>query len=99
MTRTKPVPPYEVIRVGVVPAAVQPDHDHVNYVVTADPDGGETRWPIDEVISAIRAGETFATVVKTGRGSFVTIDTCPTCRLMTLVVDRSLVRTVRTAQP
>jgi hypothetical protein len=95
---SKQVPPYEVSRIGVAPAENQPDHDHVKYVETQDPDGGLTRWSMDQISAAIRSGERFATIVKTGRGreSYVTIDPCPTCRLMTLQVDRKLVTISRT---
>ena len=93
---SKPAPPYVVSRIGVAPAESQPDHDHVKYVETQDPDGGATRWSVEQLSAAIRSGERFATIVKTGRESYVTIDPCPKCRLMTLHVDRGLVPTTRT---
>lgn len=93
---TKPVPPYVVSRIHVAPAENQPDHDHVKFVETQDPDGGLTRWSLEQISAAIRAGERFATIVKTGRESYATIDPCPTCGLMTLRVERGLVPTSRT---
>ena len=92
----KQVPPYEVSRIRVAPAENQPDHDHVKIVETQDPDGGLTRWSTEQIAAAIRAGERFATIVKAGRESYVTIDPCPTCGHMSLQVDRSLVATSRT---
>jgi hypothetical protein len=96
MNQRKPLPPYEVSRIGVTAAESRPDHDHVKYVETLDPDGGRTRWSIEQIIAAIRSGERFATIVKPGRESYVTIDPCPKCRLMTIQVDRGLVPTSRT---
>ena len=94
MNRAKPLPPYEVSRIGLAPAESRPDHDHVKYVETQDPDGGRTRWSMEQIIAAIRSGERFATIVKPE--SYVTIDPCPKCRLMTIQVERGLVPTSRT---
>jgi hypothetical protein len=98
MHREKPLPPYEVTRIGLAAAETRPDHDHVKFVETQDPDGGSTRWSVEQISAAIRSGERFATIVKTGSGreSYVTIDPCPNCDLMTVQVDRGLVTISRT---
>ena len=71
-------PPYEVVKVRYAEASE--GHEHVEYVETRDPDGGETRWAWAEVVSAIRGGERFVlidggTEAKTILGESV----CPAC--------------------
>jgi hypothetical protein len=54
------VPPYEVRCVELM-AAGGDGHQHVVAIGTTDPDGGETRWQLADVLSALRDGEQFIT--------------------------------------
>jgi hypothetical protein len=77
------VPPYEVL--DVLYAALSDGHEHVEHVVTRDPDGGETRWAWVEVVGAVRAGERF--VITGGNAQTETVlepSVCPVCPAATL---------------
>jgi hypothetical protein len=52
------VPPYHVLCVETDDDAGE-GHNHVSVVDTRDPDGGQTRWTIGQVIAAVRDGERF----------------------------------------
>ena len=60
-------------------------HEHVAYVDTLDPDGGQTRWSAVELINAIRAGERFVVTIG-GVPTAATLEPsiCPVCPLITL---------------
>lgn len=60
-------------------------HEHVAFVDTLDPDGGQTRWSAVELINAIRAGERFVVMIG-GAPSGATLQPsiCPVCPLITL---------------
>ena len=60
-------------------------HEHVAYVDTLDPDGGQTRWSAVDLISAIRAGERFVVTIG-GVATAATLEPsiCPVCPLVTL---------------
>lgn len=55
------MPPYEVRCVEVAEAGAD-GHEHVVAIGTTDPDGGETRWPLRDVLSALQGGERFITL-------------------------------------
>ena len=77
------VPPYEVVDVAY--AALPGGHEHVEHVVTQDPDGGETRWAWAEVVGAMHAGERF--VITGGveqAGTVLEPSVCPVCPAATL---------------
>jgi hypothetical protein len=57
---TSELPPY-VIRCVELMAAGGDGHQHVVAIGTTDPDGGETRWRLDDVLSALRDDEQFMT--------------------------------------
>jgi hypothetical protein len=81
--RTDDMPPYEVVDVHY--ADVPGGHEHVAYVETSDPDGGETRWTQAEILAAVRQGERFVLT----QGGVVTdttleVATCPACPQPTL---------------
>ena len=77
------VPPYEVVNVGYT--AVSDGHEHVEYVETQDPDGGETRWAWLEVVGAIRAGERFVVIGENRQAETVLEPSvCPACPAATL---------------
>lgn len=60
-------------------------HEHVAYVDTLDPDGGQTRWTAVELINAIRGGERFVvTIGGTATGATLEPSICPVCPLVTL---------------
>lgn len=63
-------------------------HEHVAWVETDDPDGGQTRWKPFEVIAAIRDGERFVVAEPAGGPETVLEPAlCPACPLATLTVD------------
>lgn len=60
-------------------------HEHVSYVDTLDPDGGQTRWTATEMINAVRAGERFVvTIGGAATGATLEPAICPVCPLVTL---------------
>lgn len=60
-------------------------HEHVAYVDTLDPDGGQTRWRAVDLINAIRAGETFVVMIGGAvTGATLEPSICPVCPLITL---------------
>ena len=77
------VPHYEVV--DVLYAALTDGHEHVEHVVTRDPDGGETRWAWAEVVGAMHAGERFVITGRIARAETVLEPSvCPVCPAATL---------------
>ena len=77
------LPPYAVVLVQYDDLAG--GHEHVAYVETLDPDGGQTRWTAVELITAIRAGERFVvTIGGAATGATLEPAICPVCPLVTL---------------
>ena len=81
-------PPYEVIGMLVDEGVRAAGHEHVRFVDTVDPDGGQTRWTAIDVIAAIRAGERFV-VGRGGPESSLVPSVCPVCPVVTLDVEPS----------
>jgi hypothetical protein len=81
--RTDEMPPYEVVDVHY--ADVPGGHEHVAYVETRDPDGGDTRWTQAEIPGAVREGERFV-LIEGGvvTDSILEVATCPACPQPTL---------------
>lgn len=77
-------PPYLVLAISRDDSAGG-GHDHVMAVDTRDPDGGETRWGIQELIAAIRDGERFAVESEGASGGHLQPSSCPACSRTTLV--------------
>jgi len=72
------MPPYEVVNIGY--ADVSDGHEHVAFIETKDPDGGETRWAWLEVVGAIRAGERFVAASTGGKAAAILeLSVCPVC--------------------
>lgn len=84
------LPPYSIRCAEMDPVAEANGHRHVVEVRTDDPDGGETRWTLVEVIAAIRDGERFM-LGGDARGQAVAIEptVCPRCHVTTLAVTYS----------
>lgn len=84
------LPPYSIRCVEMDPVAEANGHRHVVEVRTDDPDGGETRWTLAEVVAAIRDGERFILGGGT-RGRSVALEptVCPRCHVTTLTVTYS----------
>ncbi len=59
IARGNDLPPYTIRCVEMDPAAEADGHRYVIAVPTDDPDGGETRWTLVEVIAANRDDERF----------------------------------------
>jgi hypothetical protein len=60
-------------------------HEHVAFVDTLDPDGGQTRWRAVELINAIRDGERFVVSIGgTETGATLEPSICPVCPQVTL---------------
>ena len=77
------LPPYAVVLVQYEDLA--DGHEHVSYVETLDPDGGQTRWTAVDLINAIRAGERFVvTIGGAATGAILEPAICPVCPLVTL---------------
>lgn len=77
------LPPYSAVLVQY--EDIPGGHEHVAYVETLDPDGGETRWTAVEVINAIRGGERFVvTIGGADSGAILQPTICPVCPLVTL---------------
>jgi hypothetical protein len=70
-------------------------HEHIAFVNTRDPDGGETRWGSVDVIAAIRDGAEFV-VAEDGKGRRTLLEPaiCPACPLATLRVDPPAARPI-----
>ena len=82
------LPPYVVLSVERDAAAEAGGHSHVVGLTTRDPDGGETRWTLVQVIAAIRDGERFL-MGGGGGGQSAVIEpaVCPQCPFATLIVE------------
>ena len=76
---TGEVPPYEV-RCVELAAAGADGHEHVIAVGTNDPDGGETRWRLADVLAALQDGERFITPASSYDGTAeLKAAPCPLC--------------------
>jgi hypothetical protein len=83
----EPLPPYEVMCIEVVEAEPE-GHEHVAAIRTRDPDGGETRWPLDAVLAAVAAGERFVTPAsEDDEPAPLRQATCPLCSAASLKTD------------
>lgn len=79
------LPPYSVRCIHVDPAAEADGHQHVTAIETTDPDGGETRWSLVQVIEAVRNGERFVSeATPGGQGIELGPLVCPRCSVATL---------------
>jgi hypothetical protein len=82
------VPPYSIRCIDLDPAARADGHLHVVAIETSDPDGGETRWSLVQVIEAVRDGERF--ILPQGDGgqpAELGPTVCPRCAMATLSFD------------
>jgi hypothetical protein len=85
---TQSVPWYVVLSVEKDQALEATGHSHVVGLSTRDPDGGETRWTLVQVIAAIRDGERFVVGRDTDeRAAVMEPAICPQCPMSTLVVE------------
>lgn len=83
--RSGKLPPYAVRCVVLDPTAEADGHHHVTAIETSDPDGGETRWSLVQVIEAVRSGERFVSAeTPDGRGTELGPMVCPRCSIATL---------------
>jgi hypothetical protein len=80
------LPPYQVTCVEV-DQRLGPNHPHVTFIETRDPDGGRTRWSHEQVLAATRQGERFV-LAEGGDGTPAVIEPglCPHCPRFTLLV-------------
>ena len=61
-------------------AAGRDGHQHVVAIGTSDPDGGETRWQLADVLSALWDGEQFVTAASADDGpAALSPARCPIC--------------------
>ena len=60
-------------------------HEHVSYVDTLEPAGGQRRWSAVELLNALRDGERFAVTIG-GMATSTVLEPaiCPVCPLVTL---------------
>jgi hypothetical protein len=87
VTELRGLPPYQVL--CLEHHATESDgHQHVSFVETRDPDGGQTRWTTVQVIAAVRDGERFV-VADDGQGGEMLLEpaVCTRCPTVTLAVD------------
>lgn len=81
------VPPYSVDCVEVDASAEALGHHHVTAIGTTDPDGGQTRWTLVDVIAAVRDGERFIVAGDGGQAAELGPTVCPRCHMSTLTIE------------
>jgi len=82
------LPPYSVRCIDLDPVAEADGHHHVTAIETWDPDGGEARWSLVQVIEAVRDGEQFmVTEGDGGQAVELAPSVCPRCSMATLSLE------------
>lgn len=85
--RRDAVPWYVVLSIENDHAVEPSGHSHVIGLATRDPDGGETRWTLVQVIAAIRDGERFVVGEDPDdQAAAIEPTVCSRCPMATLVV-------------
>lgn len=81
------MPPYVVGCLETDARLADDGHHHVKTIETRDPDGGQTRWTLIQVITAIRDGAAFS--VNDGDDAVARLDptVCPRCAMATLTIE------------
>ena len=81
------MPPYVVACIDADPWLAIDGHHHVTAVETRDPDGGQTRWTLVQVILAIRDGAAFSVVDGERAVAHLEPTVCTRCPMATLTID------------
>ena len=73
---------YRIVCTTQAPTNVPPSHQHIVEVGTGtDPSVASKRWPLDKVLAAMDAGDTFHTLgVTSGKRAAVEKYVCSSCR-------------------
>jgi len=81
------MPPYVVACIDADPGLAIDGHHHVTAVETRDPDGGQRRWTLVQVILAIRDGAAFSVVDGERAVAHLEPTVCTRCPMATLTID------------